>query len=295
MCQYVFHLLPGYKNNSFSYIVRLYLKFKDKVDLSLTKAEIKAVADLRLKKYRQEQKRFTCEGVRLLEEALLANFMPESVLYSPYDTSNRAIQLIANFKKKRITVHEVSSKECQKVSDTKSSQGIVAVFPMNNLSLKQQLAREPRKVLVCDRINDPGNLGTLMRSAAAFGFSLLLLTDETAEATNPKTIRASMGAFFTVPCIEQLEPEEMLSELRECGYKTYNADIEGTIIDDTAVASDKSVLIIGSEATGARDVFSRNADFQIKIPMATHVESLNAAMAGTVLMYWMDSKERART
>ncbi|MCK5125936.1 MAG: RNA methyltransferase [candidate division Zixibacteria bacterium] len=262
--------------------------------MSLTKTEIKYLVSLQNKKGRRNEKRFLCEGVRLLEEALDSGYFPKTVFYSPADISDRGKKLIEDFTKKKVRVQTVSIKEINRLSDTKAPQGIVALFEMRNYSLEKQLHTNHRNILVCDNIGDPGNLGTLLRSAVAFDISLIITTDGSAELANPKTIRASMGAFFKLPFIENVNDELLVDELKANSYKIYNADVKGKYISETTPKSEQSALVIGSEAIGTGKALTESADYRIKIPISKKAESLNAAMAGTVLMFWMNLRERAK-
>ena len=263
--------------------------------MSLTKTEIKYLHSLQNKKNRKQEKRFLCDGVRLLEEALAAGYLPQSVLYSPSEISERGKKLVSRFEAKNVKSQSISAKECHSLSDTKTPQGLIALFSTRNYTLDQQLASNFRKILICDNIGDPGNLGTLCRSAAAFNFALIITTDGTAELTNPKTIRSSMGAFFRMPFIEGTDPSNLVELLHRHGYAIFNADVKGKYISDKTPRREKIALVIGSEASGAGQVFLDKADFRLKIPMSKKVESLNAAMAGTTLMFWMDLMERAES
>lgn len=262
--------------------------------MALTKSEIKFFLSLQSKRGRKRENRFLAEGVRLLEEALSAGYLPQEVLYSPADLTPRGKHLIDGFSARRVPSRTISAKECQRLSDTESSQGIVALFGFPDRSLEQQLDRGYRRVLVCDRLGDPGNLGTLLRSAAAFRFELVVMTAGSAEATNPKSIRAGMGAFFRLPVVEDVDDAKLVSELKRRGYKIYNADVKGKYISGSLPVAEKMALVIGSEASGTGAALAAEANYHIKIPMAKHTESLNSAMAGTVLMFWFDALERVK-
>jgi TrmH family RNA methyltransferase len=263
--------------------------------MGLTKAELKYLNSLQNKKGRRQENRFLADGVRLLEEALKARYRPLSIMYSPSDLNERGEALVKAFVDSKITARSISARECQSLSDTKTSQGIVGLFECKKYSLEQQLDKGHRKILVGDGIADPGNLGTLIRAAVAFDFGLVLTTAGSAEAVNPKTVRASMGGYFRIPVIEGVEDAGLAAQLKKRGYSIYEADLKGKDISRTTPISAKAVLVIGSEATGAGEQLTRRADYRIKIPMSRHAESLNSAMAGTVLMFWINSQERAKS
>ncbi len=260
--------------------------------MALSKSEIKYLKSLQTKKGRRREAKFLAEGVRLLEEALAADFLPKLVLYAPSELTDRGKKLVEGFVRRKVPSQTISARECHRLADTQTSQGIIAVFALPDHSLEKQLAKGYRKILVCDRIGDPGNLGTLVRSAAAFHFGLVAVTSGSAEAANPKSIRAGMGAFFRIPVIDGIEDRELAIALRKAGYTLYNADVKGKYINQSLPVTDRMALVVGSEASGTGDVLAAEARYRVKIPMAKQIESLNSAMAGTVLMFWFEARER---
>lgn len=260
--------------------------------MALTKAEMKYLLSLHTKKGRKQTKRFLAEGVRLLEESLVADYLPSLVYYSPSDLTVRGEELVRRFVAHKVSAQSISARECHRLSDTGSSQGVLAVFARKSSSLEQQLRLGYRRILICDRIGDPGNLGTLIRSAAAFQFQLVVTTADSAESVNPKAIRASMGAIFKIPIVDGAEDAEVASRVKKAGYTLYSADIRGKGLDRAVSRAAKIALVIGSEPTGAGAALTAAADMRIRIPMAKGVESLNSAMAGTVLMFWFNARER---
>lgn len=260
--------------------------------MALTKAEIKYLTSLQTKKGRKKEGRFLIEGVRLLEDALAADYLPHTILYAPSEMTERGQELVRKFVARKVTAQTISARECKRLADTKTSQGIIALFSLPRHSLRQHLAKGCRKILICDGIGDPGNLGTLIRSAAAFHFDLVITTAGSAEAGNPKTVRAGMGAFFRVPVVDGVDAGELAAELNKAGYTIYNADVKGKYIGPSLPLVDKTALVVGSEASGTGAALAAAARFRVKVPMAKNVESLNSAMAGTVLMFWFDTMER---
>jgi TrmH family RNA methyltransferase len=260
--------------------------------VALTRAEIKYLTSLQTKKGRKKEGRFLAEGVRLLEDALAADYLPQTILYAPSELTERGQELVRKFVARKVTAQTISARECHRLADTKTSQGIIALFALPRHSLEQHLTGDRRKILICDGIGDPGNIGTLIRSAAAFHFDLVVTTAGSAEAANPKTIRAGMGAFFRIPVVDGVEAGELATALKRAGYTIYNADVKGKYIQPSLPIADRLALVVGSEASGTGAVLAAEARFRIKVPMAKDVESLNSAMAGTVLMFWFDMLER---
>lgn len=260
--------------------------------MALSKADMKYLVSLQTKKGRAREGRFLAEGVRLLEAALAARCLPRVVFYAPSELASRGEELIRDFGRQGVLTTTVSARECNRLGEAETSQGMVAVFDTPQAGLDDALARKHQRVLLCDRIADPGNLGTLIRTAAAFGFGLVLTTAGSAEAFGPKTIRATMGAIFTTTIIGGVDPAEAIGWLKKSSYTMYNADINGRPLTPRMTIADRPALIVGSEAFGVGGTVREAADFQVRVPMADNTESLNAAVAGAILMFWLSSSER---
>lgn len=230
-------------------------------------------------KERREANAFVVEGVRLIEEATNAGWQFKFALYSD-GLSERGNDLLNRLKRNNVEVDDVAGDLLQKLSDTEHPQGILAVLEISNLPVSNPLDF----VLISDRIRDPGNLGTLLRSAAATGVQAVLFPPETTDPFSPKVVRAGMGAHFRLPIytLKWEEIKEFVSTTHN--LHTYIADMEGTSCWETNL-SRPLALIIGGEAEGASDEACRLAAQKICIPMEGNVESLNAGVAGSVLMF----------
>lgn len=225
---------------------------------------------------RREENAFVVEGVRLVEEAVNAGWKFQYALYAD-GLSERGGNLLNRLKANDIEVDEVAGDLLQKLSDTETPQGILAVLEFTDLPFPD----DPDFILIPDQIRDPGNLGTLLRSAAAAGVQAVLLPPETTDAFAPKVLRAGMGAHFRLP-IRSLTWEEI--KTRTTDMDVYIADMGGISCWETDLRKPLA-LVIGGEAEGASDEAQRLANRKISIPMAANVESLNAGVAGSVLMF----------
>jgi TrmH family RNA methyltransferase len=163
------------------------------------------------------------------------------------------------------------------LSDTETPQGILAVLDFAHLPIPDS----PSFILIPDRIRDPGNLGTLLRSAAAVGVQAVFLPPETTDAFAPKVLRSGMGAHFRLP-IQSMKWEKIRGEIK--GLEIYLADMDGTSCWETDLRVPLA-LIVGSEAEGASEEARELATQKISIPMSGDMESLNAGVAGSVLMF----------
>jgi TrmH family RNA methyltransferase len=227
-------------------------------------------------KERREANAFVVEGVRLIEEAVTAGWKFQFVLFSD-GLSERGQDLVKILTANRMDVEEVSGDLLQKVSETETPQGILAVLEFTEFPIPEK----PDFILIPDEIRDPGNLGTLLRSAAATDVEAILLPPDTTDAFAPKVLRAGMGAHFRLP-IHSLTWEEIKAQTN--GLEIYLADMDGTSYWDADLRKPLA-LIIGGEAEGASDEARRLTTEKICIPMAGNVESLNAGVAGSVLMF----------
>jgi len=229
-------------------------------------------------KERREVNAFVVEGVRLVEEAVTAGWKFRFALYSD-GLSERGTNLLNRLKESNIESDEVAGDLLQKLSDTETPQGILAVLELANLPIPDSL----NFIIIPDQFRDPGNLGTLLRSAAATGVQVVLLPPETTDAFAPKVVRAGMGAHFRLP-IHSMRWEEIKEISKSANMQIYIADMDGTSCWETDLRQPVA-LVIGGEAEGASDEARRLANGKISIPMAGNVESLNAGVAGSVLMF----------
>jgi TrmH family RNA methyltransferase len=229
-------------------------------------------------KERREAGAFVAEGVRLVEEAVNANWPFQFVLYDE-TLSERGTLNVKRLTSLGVDCEMLASNLMKSLSDTETSQGLLAVLPFTNLPI----TNSPSFLLIPDQIRDPGNLGTLIRSAAAAGVQAVLLPPETTDAFAPKVVRAGMGAHFRVPIVS-MTWEEIGQVGSSEGLKVYLADMDGISCWETDLRN-PLILIVGSEAEGASESARNLATQKISIPMSGNVESLNAGVAGSVLMF----------
>ena len=226
-------------------------------------------------KARRKENAFLVEGVRLLEEAVAAKWGIRFVLYDR-SLSERGKELI--FSLEDIEIEEVDSALLNSVSDTENSQGVLAVLDNSQLPIPDS----PDFLLILDQIRDPGNLGTLLRTAAAADVDAVILPSETADAFAPKVLRAGMGAHFHIPIISE-GWGEIKDRVR--GLTVYLAEMEGGVAYTEASLKDACAIIIGGEADGASKSARDLVDTEIYIPMKDKTESLNAAVAGAIILF----------
>lgn len=227
---------------------------------------------------RREANAFVVEGVRLVEEAVNAGWKFQFALYSD-GLSDRGRSLLNTLLTHQIDTEEVAGDLLQKLSDTESPQGVLAVLDDSQLPIPEVLDF----VLIPDQVRDPGNLGTLLRSAAATGVQAVFLPPETTDPFAPKVLRSGMGAHFRLP-IHAMTWEEIEQISRSANLQMYIADMDGASCWETDLRQPLA-LVVGGEAEGVSEDARRLSKGKISIPMAGNVESLNAGVAGSVLMF----------
>ena len=251
---------------------------------------VRALLDRR--RNREDERRFVAEGVRLIEAALDAGVQPDVAFYvADLLQSERGRALVARLRSVAETI-EVSDGVKDALSDTETPQGVVAVLPfLDPAALRPTDDRSVPLVLVVDGVRDPGNLGTLLRSAAAVGVSEALLAPGTVDLYNPKAVRAGMGAHFVVRA-EALNWQGIAARLAGLAVRVAVARARQPY--DRVDWKVGAALIVGGEAEGVGAEAWRVAREGVSIPMRGQVESLNAAMAATIILFEADRQRRSR-
>lgn len=246
---------------------------------SVKNSRIKLVRAMQARtKVRREEGAFIVEGVRLAEEAVAAGWQARLCLYTA-EVHPRGLQLVEELRAAGVEVEEVAEHVMKAASDTQTPQGILLV-----VALRPHLMPETASlVLVLDRVQDPGNLGTLMRTAWAAGVDAVLLSEGSVDPFAPKVVRSGMGAHFRLP-VDTLSPNGIAEYCHTQQLTLWTAAAgEGAAYTEVNLNAPVA-LIIGSEAHGVGDALSREAQ-PLHIPMPGGNESLNAAVAGAVLLF----------
>lgn len=229
-------------------------------------------------KERREAGAFLAEGIRLVEEAVNSNWPMRFVLFDA-TLNERGMSQVENLRSRGVDVEEVSTSLMKSLSDTESPQGILAILNEFQLQLPESL----NFILIPDQIRDPGNLGTLLRTAVAAGVQAVFLPPETTDAFAPKVVRSGMGAHFRLP-IHSMTWGEIQRFCESAGQQIYLADMDGQLCWEMDLRQPLA-LIIGNEAGGASEAARKLVNQKISIPMSGNIESLNAGVAGAVLMF----------
>lgn len=227
---------------------------------------------------RREAGAFVVEGVRLFEEAVDSNWTIRFVLFGE-SLSERGKLKVESLTSQGVDVEEVSTSVMKAISETETPQGILAVLELAQLPIPNS----PSFILIPDQIRDPGNLGTLLRSAAATGVQAVLIPPETTDAFAPKVLRSGMGAHFKLP-IHSMSWDEIRNVIKSAGLQVFVADMDGQSCWDVDLRQPVA-LVVGNEAEGVSESARGLASGKISIPMSGMMESLNAGVAGSVLMF----------
>ena len=257
---------------------------------STKNAQIKTLSALIKKsKVRDEEGLYVVEGRRMFEEA------PEAEIKKIYLSAGFAEHFgddpSVTEKLEKVGYEVLSDSVYEYVSDTKTPQGIMCIMKQKKYSLEQVMSGEDPFLLLVD-LQDPGNLGTMIRAGEGAGITGVIMTANTVDIYNPKTIRSTMGSVFRLPFCYVADLKEVLEIAGDKGIRTYAAHLQGENPYDREDYSGGCAIIIGNEGKGIRPETAKRAGKLVKIPMKGEVESLNAAVAATVLMYEVARQRR---
>ncbi|MDI6802463.1 MAG: RNA methyltransferase [Bacteroidota bacterium] len=243
----------------------------------LTKEKLKSIRKLSQKKFREIERKFIIEGVKIVQEALASDWITESVLVTNECFSNLSNKDLFNMiEEKGVPVFQISSNDLDAMTDTLTAQGIAAIVEEK---ITEPLNYSLNSVIVAvDRISDAGNLGTIIRICDWFKTDALLIGQESVELFNPKVVRGTMGSVFHFPIYRNVDLVRWLSDAKTFGYKVYAATMNGSPLQSQNYQK-KSVFVFGSESHGISDEIQRIADTTITIPRFGKAESLNVAVA----------------
>lgn len=265
---------------------------------STSNPRMKEIVQLRKKsRMRTKTGSFLVEGLRMIRE------IPPERLVQLYVTE----EFYKKHQEEQVFTAAkmlVSPEVFSYISDTKTPQGILAVVRQQGFTEKELLEKcrdkntvkgsRPVHILVLDNIQDPGNLGTIFRTAEAAGVTAILLSRDCADIYNPKTVRSTMGAIFRMPFVYVEDLTEVVEKLKEQNIHVYAAHLEGERAYDEENYCGGTAFLIGNEGNGLRPEVAASADTWIRIPMEGRAESLNAAVAASVLMFEVGRQRRKR-
>lgn len=250
--------------------------------MSLSRTKEKLLARLRDRKGRRREEAVLVEGVRAIDEALDAGLEGRFAVVAPsLRTAAHGRALVRRLEASGVPLEEVDDDALESLSDTETPQGVLLVAREPEVTLPD-LLHERSRILILDAVQDPGNLGTLVRAARAFALDGVLALDGTVDPWNPKAVRAAAGTSFRVP-VARARWEEVASALPG-GMRLLVAEPGGRDVE-TVSAAGPWALVVGNEGAGVREAILRTAAERVGVPMPGGTDSLNVAVAGAVLLY----------
>lgn len=243
---------------------------------------LKKVRALHQRAFREKYAAYLIEGERLLEEALLKDIQLEEIIASETFFAEGLGRLSDANLARLVTVPDAMFAE---LATTTNPAGVLAIAKITASSPESLFSVKNPLVVIADAIQDPGNLGTLIRTSLAASASGLITTKGTVDPFNPKVVRSAMGASFKLPCLWDLETIDAIKLCRDNGLKIVASCAEGQKLFWQAKLDQPTAIIIGNEGQGIANAILEIADETIAIPMSENCESLNAAQAATILLF----------
>ena len=239
---------------------------------SLDNKLVKHITSLHQKKYRDSEKEFIIEGMNSITEAIKSNFEIKEILYCPdmIDITNLNIKATS-----------VTKEILCKISDTVTPQGILALCSIPNHDSQKNFS----KILFLDRVQDPGNVGTMIRTADAMNFDAVVLSKGCSDPYSLKVVRSTVGSIFHIPVIHDVDTVSFLSDKKDKNYSIYASTLKKAEFLENITIYKPFILVIGNEGQGICKDVENLANYFVKIEMPGQAESLNASIASGILMY----------
>jgi TrmH family RNA methyltransferase len=244
---------------------------------------IKKIASLKNKKYRDKENLFITEGIKICEDILMDSKKNKYIQYLILTESNESLLTREPFISVIDKTIVIKEKHVKEITDTVTSQGVFLLLQKEKLDINERISNYSR-ILILDGVADPGNMGTLIRTALAAKFDAIISLKGSVDIYNPKVVRSTMGAITKIDIFDSHDPNEIISLLKTSGFIVFAADLKGekTIYD--IFPEEKAALVMGSEANGI-SLPKEYFDMKITVPMNEESESLNVSVAGGLLMY----------
>jgi RNA methyltransferase, TrmH family len=253
--------------------------------MHVTKNDIKYIRSLSQKKNRQSEGKFVVEGWRALKEVLNSAAKVDLVgVLARYREDPDYHKILENFEARGAHVRELTEKELDILADTVHAQGVIAVVGQKRYTLDNGHLKKASLVVVADTVSDPGNLGSIVRSADWFGADLLVLGKGCVELYNEKVVRSTVGSIFHLPVVEGVELADVLTMLKENGFTVVALSGDGKRSYEEISVSGKLAIILGSEAHGVSDTTRATAHEVVRIPKYGKAESLNVGVACGIVL-----------
>lgn len=249
--------------------------------MKLTNAEIKKIQSLQQKKYRDQYGEFVAEGFKIVADALNADqAILNIVVKGSVAGDARTRDLMSTAAKRSIPVEVLTDKEFDKISSLETPAGILAVIRKQEESIA---ADQP--YIVLDAIKDPGNMGTIIRTAVWFGLTNIVIGKNSVDLYNPKVVQATMGSLFSIKTLEDQDLPVFLASLQAQNYTIIATSLQGKDVEDIKTAPNKTAILIGNETAGLDPKLLDYATHLYKINGSGLAESLNVSIAAGIVMY----------
>ena len=244
---------------------------------------IKNIKKLKEKKYRDLNNEYIIEGIKIIQEAIQENAKIKRIIICDDCEKNSNISQEMMYEIAKYECIYVTNKIFTSLTDVKNPQGIMAIVEKNNVK-EEEIDYNQDIIVALDDLQDPGNLGTILRTVDSIGINQILVSKGTADSYNPKVVRLTMGAIFRVKIIECEDLEKTLKEIKKHKFEILVTSLqtENSIYD---IKYNKKVIVIGNEANGVEEKIQNMADVKVKIPMLGKTESLNASVATGIMLY----------
>jgi RNA methyltransferase, TrmH family len=246
---------------------------------------VKFLASLAEPKVRKKEKAFLIEGVKMVEEALRDRLGVKQVIAAPSLTQHHGKGVIKLAEMHGIPLLWISERLMDHVAESKTPQPVTAVVEMREHSEEALMAHDSGLIVIAHRLQDPGNLGTIIRTAEAVGASGVAITANSVDPHNPKTIRASMGSLLRVPVVKLTDVRGFLMKCRQKGFQTTALVLNGNHTLFELDLKKPTVIIVGQEGSGLQGEILEGIDLRVRIPMAETIDSLNVATSAAVILY----------
>lgn len=263
----------------------------DPIDLApISKGRMQALRKLLQRKGRRAEGKFLAEGPQAVREALLHGGVDELYVVTEIVHHHRGLVEIAA--EQGVAVYGGTEQDLASISSTVTPPGIVAVASFLDVSWDDVMAGDPKLLVICDQVRDPGNAGTVIRVADAFAADAVVLTVESVEAYNPKTVRATAGSLFHVPLVLGMSLEDVVASCQARGLQVLAADGDGDQLLPEVNLSSPTAWLFGNEAWGLPTTHLELADRSVAVPIFGEAESLNLATAAAVCLYVSATAQR---
>jgi TrmH family RNA methyltransferase len=254
----------------------------------LSSKDNRAIKNLRLlsdAKYRQKEKTYLIEGVKMVEEALRENAGAMTVVAAPPLMRHHGKGVLKLAENRGVDILWVSERLMDTLAETRTPQPVMAAVPIRTYSEDELLARSTGLIVCAHELQDPGNLGTIIRTSEAVGASGVVVSPHTVDPYNAKAVRASMGSILRLPVVPVRDLSAFLRKCRQNGFQSVAAVLTGEKTPFDIDLTKPTCVVLGQEGEGLRGDVTADIDLRVRIPMASSIDSLNVATAAAVILY----------